>query len=180
MKASRGVSIAPTSLFFISHRLNRKTMGQQQLLLLVLSTVIVGLATIGGIEAFNAGELSADQRQLQQAALELATEVQTKAKTPTVLEGGGGSVDSSWKVYDLGYDDRNPTLLTSPPGIIYRPRSDVECVLKDSVVDAASGNSVSFSTSPKLVVSCATEDNHVAVGINGPDPENLEAKSVVR
>lgn len=62
-------------------------MGQQQLLLLVLSTVIVGLATVAGIQAFSENQEQATQDALSQRALTIASEIRGMAGKPTQLGG---------------------------------------------------------------------------------------------
>jgi hypothetical protein len=67
-------------------------MGQQQLLLLVLATVIVGLATVAGIQAFDEGRTQATQDALQQRALAIGSDVYAATEKPDQL--GGVSLDS--------------------------------------------------------------------------------------
>ena len=62
-------------------------MGQQQLLLLVLSTVIVGLATVAGIQAFSESQKQATQDALVQRAISLGNEVKAAHDTPNQLGG---------------------------------------------------------------------------------------------
>ena len=62
-------------------------MGQQQLLLLVLSTVIVGLATVAGIQAFSENQEQATQDALVQKSLTLATDIKAAANKPAQLGG---------------------------------------------------------------------------------------------
>ena len=62
-------------------------MGQQQLLLLVLSTVIVGLATVAGIQAFDEGQSQAANDALTQRAVSVASDIQAQAKKPAQLGG---------------------------------------------------------------------------------------------
>ena len=62
-------------------------MGQQQLLLLVLATVIVGLATVAGIQAFDQGQSQAANDALTQKALSIASDIQAQAKKPSQLGG---------------------------------------------------------------------------------------------
>ena len=68
-------------------------MGQQQLLLLVLSTVIVGLATVTGIQAFDENQAQASQDALIQKATSIATDVKALHSKPTQL--GGITVDNN-------------------------------------------------------------------------------------
>lgn len=62
-------------------------MGQQQLLLLVLATVIVGLATVAGIEAFEQGERRATQDALTQRAVSIGTDILAAHQTPSQFGG---------------------------------------------------------------------------------------------
>ncbi|MCS3616447.1 hypothetical protein [Salinibacter ruber] len=62
-------------------------MGQQQLLLLVLSTVIVGLATVAGIQAFSENQAQASQDALTQKAVSVATDLKSITSKPTELGG---------------------------------------------------------------------------------------------
>jgi hypothetical protein len=62
-------------------------MGQQQLLLLVLSTVIVGLATVAGIQAFDEGQSQAANDALTQRAVSIASDIQAQASKPDQLGG---------------------------------------------------------------------------------------------
>jgi len=70
-------------------------MGQQQLLLLVLSTVIVGLATVAGIQAFSEGQTQAAQDALTQRGLAIGTDITAALNQPSQL--GGISTDSDPK-----------------------------------------------------------------------------------
>ena len=84
-------------------------MGQQQLLLLVLSTVIVGLATVAGIQAFSENQAQASQDALTQRGISIASDVQGIYGKPRQM---GGVDDFEKDVTDasaladrLGYED---------------------------------------------------------------------------
>lgn len=62
-------------------------MGQQQLLLLVLSTVIVGLATVAGIQAFSENQQQAEEDALVQRAINIGNDVLAAHNEPTALGG---------------------------------------------------------------------------------------------
>ncbi len=64
-------------------------MGQQQLLLLVLGIVIVGLAVVVGIETFSRSQKSANADALVNDAVRIASDVQRWSITPSVFGGGG-------------------------------------------------------------------------------------------
>jgi hypothetical protein len=82
-------------------------MGQQQLLLLVLSTVIVGLATVAGIQAFDEGQTQAAQDALTQRGLSIGTDITAALNQPSQL--GGISTNSSPEqiAAAAGLDDTN-------------------------------------------------------------------------
>ena len=72
-------------------------MGQQQLLLLVLSTVIVGLATVAGIQAFSENQKQATQDALVQRAISLGNDLAAAHDKPSQLGGitiGDSNTDS--------------------------------------------------------------------------------------
>ncbi|WP_263809610.1 hypothetical protein [Salinibacter sp.] len=83
-------------------------MGQQQLLLLVLSTVIVGLATVAGIQAFSENQAQASQDALVQRGTSIASDIQGLAGKPTQMGGvdlsSDGSATASGIVTKLGYE----------------------------------------------------------------------------
>ena len=62
-------------------------MGQQQLLLLVLSTVIVGLATVAGIQAFSEGQTQAAQDALTQRGISIGQDISAALNKPDQLGG---------------------------------------------------------------------------------------------
>jgi hypothetical protein len=63
-------------------------MGQQQLLLLVLGTVIVGVAIVVGINVFQSGAVQANQDAVVQDCLTIAGKAMNWAKTPQLMGGG--------------------------------------------------------------------------------------------
>jgi hypothetical protein len=85
-------------------------MGQQQLLLLVLSTVIVGLATVAGIQAFSENQAQATQDALTQKGVTIASDVRGLASKPQQLGGvdTSSSGDSVSEIYSaLGHSSDN-------------------------------------------------------------------------
>jgi hypothetical protein len=66
-------------------------MGQQQLLLLVLAAVIVGLAVVTGINMFGQNALQANQDAIRQDLLAIASEAQSWYRRPVALGGGGNT-----------------------------------------------------------------------------------------
>ena len=64
-------------------------MGQQQLLLLVLGIVIVGLAVVVGIETFGRSQKAANTDALVNDAVRIASDVQRWSLLPPLMGGGG-------------------------------------------------------------------------------------------
>ena len=63
-------------------------MGQQQLLLLVLGIVIVGLAVVVGINAFSENRIKSNADAMVTDGLRIASDVQAWALKPTQFGGG--------------------------------------------------------------------------------------------
>lgn len=66
-------------------------MGQQQLLLLVLGSIIVGVAIVVGVNMFSTSAINANRDAVVQDCMTLATRAQQWYRTPTILGGGGRS-----------------------------------------------------------------------------------------
>lgn len=60
-------------------------MGQQQLLLLVLTTIIVGLAVVAGMEAYEESERQSAVNHITQRSIEIASDVQEYAARPEYM-----------------------------------------------------------------------------------------------
>ncbi|MEO1630915.1 MAG: hypothetical protein AAFU38_09070 [Bacteroidota bacterium] len=81
-------------------------MGQQQLLLLVLGIVIVGLAVVVGIESFTENKAKSEIDTYVGMGVEMAGEIIAWYKKPEAM-GGGGEVAANLANLDvaaLGYD----------------------------------------------------------------------------
>ena len=66
-------------------------MGQQQLLLIVLSVIIVGIAVVVGIQMFGASAASSNQEAVINDLTNLAAKAQQYFVKPTSMGGGGNS-----------------------------------------------------------------------------------------
>ena len=85
-------------------------MGQQQLLLIVLGVIIVGIAVVVGINLFNANAEESTKDSLVSEGTNLGAMAQQYYKKPTALGGGGNSF--------LGWanEDVPANLLATPSG----------------------------------------------------------------
>ncbi|MDZ7314399.1 MAG: hypothetical protein ONB45_24345, partial [candidate division KSB1 bacterium] len=66
-------------------------MGQQQLILLVLSAVIIGLAMVIGLDLLSGGARTANQDEVRDALMTIAARAQGWYRRPAELAGGGRS-----------------------------------------------------------------------------------------
>ena len=80
-------------------------MGQQQLLLLVLGAIIVGLAIVVGINLFGQGAVKANEDAVRQDILSMMARAEEFYRKPVMMGGAGKDGDEwgdiSWA--DLGY-----------------------------------------------------------------------------
>jgi hypothetical protein len=76
-------------------------MGQQQLLLLVLATVIVGLAVVQGIASFNQSRRQAAADQMVQTAMDIATDIQAYAGKPAIFKSQNSTGENRFQI-DFG------------------------------------------------------------------------------
>ena len=79
-------------------------MGQQQLLLLVIGIVIVGLAVVVGIQQFGEGSKKAEIDRLSVSAVRLATGASAWRATPAAMGGGRGAASfAGFSLAGLGF-----------------------------------------------------------------------------
>jgi hypothetical protein len=112
-------------------------MGQQQLLLLVLSTVIVGLATVAGIQAFSENRRQATQDALVQRTTSIASDIAAASQEPEQL--GGVDLDPSG---NLSASDVSDAIgLSKATGISADGAGPVaSCDIANSPTQAATGD----------------------------------------
>jgi len=72
-------------------------MGQQQLLLIVLGVIIVGIAVVVGINVFTASSVEANRNAIIGDATNLAAMAQQYYRKPTAL-GGGNQTFTGWTI----------------------------------------------------------------------------------
>ena len=82
-------------------------MGQQQLLLIVLGTIIVGIAVIVGINMFTTGAVNAERDALLQDVNNVASTAASYWRKPAPLGGGARSFVGVSDVIAFGADSSN-------------------------------------------------------------------------
>lgn len=69
-------------------------MGQQQLLLVILVTIIVGVATVVAVNTFQKSRVEANRAAIRQDIIMILNDAQIYYKKPKVMGGGGQSFDT--------------------------------------------------------------------------------------
>ena len=82
-------------------------MGQQQLLLIVLGTIIVGVAVIVGINMFTTGAVNAERDALLQDINNIASSAASYWRKPAALGGGARDFTGVTSVVTFGADSSN-------------------------------------------------------------------------
>ena len=139
-------------------------MGQQQLLLLVLATVIVGLATVAGIQAFDEGQTQAAQDALVQRGIEIGNDIYAASQSPEQFGGidfEDSDTDAELIAERSGYE--GTTVSAEGAG------NDAECDIDDSGADGGEAS-----------VECSTGDDGVTVevDINPGDDNPVEVTTI--
>lgn len=103
-------------------------MGQQQLLLIVLGIIIVGIAIIMGITLFQANAVEAKRNNVTNELVNLASHAQQFFLKPKAL-GGGARNFTGWKIPS--------ELITTANG-----HYTIESIAEDEIVILGTGNEV--------------------------------------
>ena len=82
-------------------------MGQQQLLLIVLGTIIVGVAVVVGINMFTTGAINAERDALLQDVNNIASSAAAYWRKPAALGGGARDFSGITTVVVFGADSSN-------------------------------------------------------------------------
>lgn len=126
-------------------------MGQQQLLLVVLGIIIVGIAVIVGINLFTAHSIEAKRNNVINDCVNLASIAQQYYRRPTAL-GGGGKSFSGWDIPDDLVTTANGTYAAN--------------VNPNSVVITGTGNEVVTGTDSIEVQMTVNADDFTTVVIH--------------
>ena len=113
-------------------------MGQQQLLLIVLGVIIVGIAVVVGINLFNANAEESTKDTLVSEGTNLGAMAQQYFKKPVALGGGGNSFAGFGTAPSAG-----------TPGQLL-PDNLLDTPAADWVVTSADANSAVIDGTPKL------------------------------
>jgi hypothetical protein len=91
-------------------------MGQQQLLLLVLGAVIVGIAIVVGINMFGQGAIKAQEDAIKGDLLTMGSRIEEFWRKPIALGGAGKNLQLLTSFPQIGYNyDEDGTQVTAGP-----------------------------------------------------------------
>ena len=141
-------------------------MGQQQLLLLVLGIVIVGLAVVAGIQAFAENQKKANADGLLSTSVRLALDAQVWLRTP-IMRGGG--------MPTLGTRPADFNGITLDLGILgYQLNASSQYVdIHGTYVGQVSGSNFVI-TATSTNTSGAGDNNVVCVTVTGTALDNIQ------
>jgi hypothetical protein len=100
-------------------------MGQQQLLLIVLGVIIVGVAIVAGIGLFNAGAEESAKDELVAQSITIGSNAQQFYRRPIAM-GGGGNTFNTGGIGGAGY--------SIPPKMSYTANGNYTAVVTDQQV----------------------------------------------
>ena len=143
-------------------------MGQQQLILLVLATVIVGLATVVGIRAFSENSAKASADALTQDAIRIASDLQAWKLKPAPFGGQGLDGGSAYGAGDftnasfteLGYSASGGTY-TNANGTFEITELANGALIRARSLDFVEGAQGQASGQEVVVRVCGTSDDDV-------------------
>ena len=122
-------------------------MGQQQLLLVILVTIIVGIATVVAINVFGSSAKNANRDAVRQDILTIGAQAQGWYMKPSMMAGGGNSFSNiDFNKIGFGYSSvitggAAPTLVRNANG-----KYELSTATKDSVEVIATPSQDSTNT----------------------------------
>lgn len=141
-------------------------MGQQQLLLLVLGIVIVGIAVVAGIQAFSEGKTKADRDAAQSDAMRIISDVQAWKLKPAAFGGGANATAADFANVSF-------TAIGIPPASVTNGfyKTSNACI---QLTGSASGATVTTRTVPANGTCSASAGNVVGTAtITGSTPSSI-------
>ncbi len=126
-------------------------MGQQQLLLIVLGVIIVGIAVVVGINLFNANAESSAKDGIVSDCTNLAAMAQQFYKKPVSMGGGGnsfstaGGAPAAWTI--------PASLDTTANGVYTKAVNDQSVIITGTPIDASYKWTVKTTVTPTNISS---------------------------
>ena len=137
-------------------------MGTQQLLLIVLGVIIVGIAVVVGINIFGTNAEQANKDALTQDCLRLASAAQGYYRKPTML-GGGNNDFTGITIEDCGMSDDG----TGSGSNVNGTYTITTAAATDFVITGVSATDATKSVAVTVDMTGTTDDDRVSVGYVG-------------
>jgi hypothetical protein len=137
-------------------------MGTQQLLLIVLGVIIVGIAVVVGINIFGSNAEQANKDALTQDCLRIASAAQGYFRKPTML-GGGNNLFDGIEITDCGMSDNGSGDGENVNGVY----SITTASGTDFAITGASANDPNKTVVVTIDMTGATDEERVTVDYNG-------------
>jgi len=143
-------------------------MGQQQLLLLVLGIVIVGLAVVVGIQAFSENQKKANADAIVNDAIRIASDAQAWKLKPAAFGGGAAATEWTGLTFDqMGYDTGDQTYSSAVAAADEYENLNAIYALSNQAAGPLTITATSYETDGTTVL------NTVVVTVDGTSPNDI-------
>lgn len=146
-------------------------MGQQQLLLIVLGVIIVGVAVAVGVNQFRSSAVDANRQAVITDLVNLAAKAQRFYRTPTTMAGGGQDFNTfNLAAVDTGNANGSYSLVSAaaPTGAAYVAGSvtAIGSAAQTIYIIGCGKETGSDETNPVKVYATITEDDITTTVLN--------------
>jgi hypothetical protein len=156
-------------------------MGQQQLLLLVLGIVIVGLAVVAGINAFSENRKKANADAMVNDAVRIASDIQAWVLKPEAFGGLGdeGGDYSSVTFNDIGYSTTSGSSGTSKYSTVNGEYELSGSCEGSNVSTPTASGTAEAGTDVYISGSSSNTGNEVCVLVQGTDEDDVATETYI-
>jgi hypothetical protein len=153
-------------------------MGQQQLLLLVLGIVIVGIAVVAGIQAFSEGKVKAEQDAAVSDAMRIISDVQAWKLKPGAFGGGADLDDTEFTgvhFKSLGYPVTNVESYGTINGCyeLTGDATSAEIIIFSAMTQALVDHDADPGTPDRQETTCTPGTEIATVDVTGPGTDDI-------
>ena len=143
-------------------------MGQQQLLLLVLGIVIVGLAVVVGIQAFSESQKKTNADAIVNDVMRIASDTQAWKLKPAAFGGGVSAVQWTGLTFDqMGYETGDQSYSSATATATEYENPNAIYALSNQVLGPLTITATSYETDGSTVL------NTVVVTVAGTQPSDI-------
>jgi len=136
-------------------------MGQQQLLLIVLGVIIVGIAVVVGINVFTSSAVSSNKDSVSSDLMNLGSMAQQHYRKPASMGGGGNTFNGSGTPAGVAWDI--PSGLATTGNGTY----SISAITSASITILGTGNEKGANGSPITITATVTPTN-ITTSVTNP------------